>query len=282
MDARAPRAAVRCGAAPHVTALRLARWARVGQARVMLLCLARLPGKPDDVARIARALGLAAADVAHRVAGVLPRAILSCADEGAVLAQARALLEVGALAFAVEPSAAPLDEDRAIARAVAPSEAGLGFDDRGGRHVVPWEAVSLVLGGVRASESTETITTKERKFSLGRAVLTSGLSMSKTTEKTETKTHVARESFLLVARGDGEPDVMLYERRLDYAGLGRVEPSSLANFRTLGERIRARAPHARFDDRAARPGFVSGPLLGVPHGVDVALHLVRLALEHGA
>lgn len=247
----------------------------------MLLCVARLPGRPDDNARVAQALGVALADASHRLAGVLPRVITSSGDPEVVGAQVTALLGLGVVAFGIDPSTVPTDRDRLVATRIAFRPHALVCHDRAGEHEIAWDEITLVQRGVRSSESKETVTTKESKFSLGRAVLTSGLSTKKTVEKTETRTTVARESFLHLSR-DGGTDVVLYERRLDYRGLERVEPSSLANFNAVQERVKKSATRARFDDRLGRPGFLAGPLLGLSNGVDVALEMVKVAVAAGS
>ena len=104
---------------------------------------------------------------------------------------------------------------------------------------------------------------------------------TKTTEKTSIKTSQNVEAFLLVQRNDGEPDLMLYERRIDYSTLGvEMQPASRGNLETVWTKLKAMAP-ALVDDRVSRPGFVSGLPTTANDQVDLALFLVALARRVG-
>jgi hypothetical protein len=91
-------------------------------------------------------------------------------------------------------------------------------------------------------------------------------------------TNETREAFLLVQRGDGAGDLMLYERRLDYRFLGaEMQPSSHANFDRLVTRVRAFCPAVPVDERVAQPSFVNGLPATSGDSTDLALYLVALA-----
>jgi hypothetical protein len=128
----------------------------------------------------------------------------------------------------------------------------------------------------------ETIKSSERKLDMGKAILTGGLALTSKVEKTTTKRQESRESMLLVQRSDGEPDLIVYERRLDYRFLGSdKQPASHANLELTLQRLRALAPGAPLDDRVARPGFVMGLPLTQADPLDLALFLVSLARTRG-
>jgi hypothetical protein len=164
-----------------------------------------------------------------------------------------------------------------VARAVAPTGGALVVTGpEGATHEIPARAIALVQRGVRSSRRERTVTTAERHLDLPKAVLTGGLIVTKTVVRTQVKTTGTDEPFLLVQRGDGEPDVILYERRLNHRALGPwMQSSSRGNLEHVWGELQRLAP-GRTDDRVARPGFVSALPATSADPVDLALFLVAL------
>jgi hypothetical protein len=249
----------------------------------MLVVVFRPSSAPETVARAARALGVPPAEMAMRLLGILPRVVLVAGDDARAAAAAVALEELGFAAMACDPAAAPGDAERVVGRKVELARDRLVvWDGCGKQHVCPGRSVALVLRGVRTRTTFEEVTTSERRFAPARAVLSGGLLLTKTIRKTEVKTRDAAEPFLMIHRADGEPDLILYGRQIDYRALGpAMQPSSTANLALVEQHMRAVAPGAPFDDRAARPGFVTGlPSTGADP-VDLALFLLVLAHARG-
>lgn len=245
----------------------------------MWLVVLRVPPEPWPIAQIAHAAGLAPADVRQRMAGGAP-CVLRAGSAPEIEAAAAALDELGLAALACSPESAPTDDDRVVARALELRADGfVATDAQGNVHPCPAGAVRLIQKGARTSVDSDTVTTTERKLSATRALLTGGLMLTKTVSRQDSRTTTSREGFLLVQRDDGEPDVMIYDRRIDWRFLGaQMAQGSAANLAVLLDRLRALAPSAAFDDRAARPGLVQRmPKTGAVDAVDLALHLVGLA-----
>jgi hypothetical protein len=246
---------------------------------LMFLAVVRMPEVPDPIARAAAAVGLVRADAQRRLAGILPRVIL--VDDAAAVDSAKAALDAaGFRTIAFDPRLAPGADDRVLARSlrIEGSElvaiSGVGVETE---HGVPLHSVALMQRAIGQTATSHTSTTRERRFALGSAVLTGGLKMTKTVERTVSSTTETRESLLVLQRRDGE-DVMLAEHRLDYRFLGaELQPTSHASFEATVARLRRAAPRARYDDRAARPGFVAGLPSCPGDRLDVALYLLRLA-----
>src|SRR6516162_2997620 len=118
----------------------------------MLLVVFRVATAPDAAAKAGRALGLAPAELAVRLRGVLPRVVLVDGDADRVEEAARALEELGFATLACDAAAAPTDAERVVARKIelAP-DALVAWDGAGERHVCPGRAVALVLRAVRAA-----------------------------------------------------------------------------------------------------------------------------------
>lgn len=247
----------------------------------MFVAITRLPEDPARLGRAAAITGLAPADASRLLAGTLPRVLLRGAPDGVRLAAE--LEAAGFGAFAAEPASIPTDRDRVVARNLAFAPEGFVVaDGRGQSQACPTTAIAAFLRGVRQIESSETVKTTERKLDLGKAIMTSGLMITKKVETTSEQRTTTREPFLLVQRNDGQPPIMLYEHRLNYQGLGAgLQPSRAANFLALIQRLRALAPAAPLDDRILRPGYLAGlpPLAADP--ADLALFLVTEARARG-
>lgn len=247
----------------------------------MFVAVGRIPGHPEAVARAAQLAGLALPDAARMLAGALPRILVRTTPDGKGLVAA--LAEEGFLAWAADPSAVPADENRVVMRSLDWEPGGFrAVDARGQAHPCPLESVRLLQRGARTHSTTEVLKTSETRFDLGKAVLSGGLLLTKKVEKMEARTTHAKEPFLLIQRGDGQPDLMVYEHGMDYRCLGTdMRPATLANLALLTARFQTLCPEAPLDDRVGRPGFVAG----LPHlpvdPVDLALDLVSEARRRG-
>ena len=245
-----------------------------------MLVIAELPPSPDAEATAARVTGQPLAEVRTRLAGPLPRVLLVDADDERARALAAALEGEGFTAIACDPRMAPADDDRLVARTLAWNAGGHLLIANGSGEAEEMTATSLALvqRGLRTTTTSEITKKKERRLSAGRALLSGGLILTKTVQTESVRTSTERDPFLLLHRGDGQRDVMLYARRLDYAFLGAaMQPTSTANFETLLERLRAWAPAVSVDQRAANQIFVNSLPVSPDARPDVALWLVWLA-----
>ena len=249
----------------------------------MLLVIAKAPQDPLARTQAARLAGLPPADFSRRLAGTLPRVLLAAAPADRIAALVDGFESLGFAAFSCDPAAAPSDDDRLLVRGIEVEAGALAFlDGQENRHACVGAAVSLIQRGVRATTTSETVKTSERRLDIGKAVLTGGLMVTSKVQKVSVRTEETREAFLLLQRNDGQPDAVIYERQVDYRFLGAdKQPASHANLEQTLARLRALAPDALVDDRAARPGFVSGLPLTSSDPVDLALYLVTLARTLG-
>jgi hypothetical protein len=244
----------------------------------MLIAIARIPDDAQARTQAAQVTGLALADLNRRLAGTLPRVLFPGLpdDEAARIEAGLQALGFGVLAFDV--AVVPGDSERVVARRIELVPGALvATDAQGNAHRCPAADIAVLQRGARVSATTETVKTSERQIAVGRAVLSGGLLLTKKVEKTAVKTTESTDFFLLVQRAGGEPDLMLYERRLDYRALGaEMQASSRANLELLWTRLRALAPAAA-DDRVGRPGFVKGLPATSADPLDLAVYLVALA-----
>jgi hypothetical protein len=219
-----------------------------------LVAIVRAAPRPDEAARaLAEAAGLAPAEARMRLAPE-PPALLARLEAGEADLLVAALRKAGVAALAVDASC-PTDEDRTVARAFALDEAGVTFTPRFGEATTfAWQDVIAVLRGVRATRLEVQRTQETKRFSVGTAVATGGLVMTRTSTSTVRSSEEELEQVILVHAADGRAAI-LAERQLEFTCLGAgMQPSSTGNMAELARRLREQARAAFYDERLLRLG----------------------------
>lgn len=124
---------------------------------------------------------------------------------------------------------------------------------RSGQDRLPWSDISALIRARHRSTATSVDIVKDKKFDLGRAIVTGGL-MTRRTEKREVVTRSeTTEQVLYLFRASGCTPWLLREHSAHYGALGAaLAPSAMLNFAIAVEQFRARASQARFDDGLLR------------------------------
>ena len=213
-------------------------------------------GQPlqQEVGALAPLLGMAVYDAKLRLAAPLP---VVFARESEV-ARARELLATvrgrGHGAVACELSFVQSSAEMASPRSyVFEPESFVASDPAWGQQSMPYaDIAALIQARAQVIEQSSAIT-KEKKLSMGRAVLSGGMMMRKTNTTEQRNMTEEHEQVLYLVRKDGRDPMFLRAGRLRHRGLGdRAGRTSLANFATLIAVLRERAPQALFDDRLVR------------------------------
>jgi hypothetical protein len=250
---------------------------------MFVLAVGKLDGDADARARAyARATGAGAYDARVRVQAPAPRVVSTHASAEDAARLADALEPEGFAPFVFDASTTEHDGDRLIARSFQLGDDEVHVELRDGRrHTLALRQVRLILRGTRIQVTTEVETRKERKLSIGKAVLTGGLAMTKTVEKTVEQQRDARDGFLY-CHEEGGPTVAFLETGVLYDGLGAArEPTRAGNFARLARLLRDRSPSAVWDERLlTRAGQVQvlGGLLPPEQALDLAAALLAHAL----
>ena len=234
----------------------------------LVATLLPLPDAEKAAAAVAGVTGTALAEARMRLSAEPPAMVARCDAERAA-ALVAALRGVGAAALALDERV-PSDEDRTAARLVAFEASAATFLPRSGEPLsLAWPDVHLLLRGVRAWRSEDERTEKSRRFSLARAVATSGIALTRTEEATVRRVEESHEQVILVyARGGRAATVSAAE--VDFSCLGPdMQPSSTANMAVLARRLREMARGAFYDERLLRLG--RRPLPFVFGGESVAV-----------
>jgi len=247
---------------------------------VHVVAILELAGTIESAAAsLAAALGTLAYEERLKLAAGLPSVVLMTPDAARAAALVGALAAKGQPALAFASSEVVAASDMVTLKRFAIEHDALVAN--GGEARLPWASVTALVRATdrRRVESTTVVT--EKKFDLARTVMTGGLVRSRTASR-ELTTHADdAEPVLYLFAGDGARPWLLREQGTHYEGLGdRLSRTAPANFIATVAELRARAPHARYDERlvtrrrpvaaaAAVPGKVTSP-----HDLDLLAYLV--------
>lgn len=153
--------------------------------------------------------------------------------------------------------------------------------DTGQSFQLSFESIRLIARGIGIVRSTATETVKDRSVSLGRAVLSGGLILTKTTKSVqEVETEERSAFFNLYA--ENAPVMVFRENALLFDSLGpALQPSRALNVSYLVAELRRRCPHALYDERLlTRPAQVAllGPTLNPEEHLSVGTALLAKVL----
>ena len=244
----------------------MAGWPCPGSGSVMVrgmryVALVRAPGAPEEAARaFALASGLTLAEARMRLAPE-PPAVLARVEADKAEALVGTLRKVGAPSVALDASC-PTDRDRLLVHRFSLTAVEATFTSRPGDSFrFAWPEVMAILRGLRASRTEVERTEKSRSFSVGRAVMTGGLLLSRTSTKTVRSSSEETEQVLLVYLRDGRA-ASLAENELEFSSLGKgMQPSSTGNMGEVARRLRENAKTAFYDERLLRLGRRPLPFL---------------------
>jgi hypothetical protein len=259
-----------------------------------LIALVHAAPRPEEAAAaLGDALGITLAEARMRLAPEPPAVLAQLAPEPAASLVAR-LRQAGLAVVSVE-TPVPSDARRTVARTLELGAAGVKFQPRSGAPVeLPWGEVAAILRGVSVARAETTSVQESKQFSLTTALVTQGLKMSKTVEKTVRSQQEQAEQVILVY-GRGGQRVVLREQGVDYSCLGAaMQPTRTANILAVGRMLRERAPGAFHDERLVRlgrrplPMFIGGEVqttqgaqtrIEPPSGLDVLAEVLWRAVE---
>lgn len=146
---------------------------------------------------------------------------------------------------------------------------------------IPYANLRAILKGTSSVSHTDVETIKETKFSASKAIMSSGLAFTTTTEKTVETTTEERENFMKLYI-DNAPPILMRESGIDYSSLGALkQPSRMANFMKVGQEIRSRAKGAAYDERLLNrqvQAQVLGPTLNPLSHIHIATALMKRSI----
>ncbi len=205
----------------------------------------------EELPDLAARLGMVAYDLRLRLAGGLPAVFARVEDEAEAAGHVEFLRARGHGAVACDAEAVPGPEDQLVPVDFEPTETALRGISIGGRRFELLYTEILALVHVACVTSAEhTVTTGEKKFAPGRALLSGGMALRKKVDRVDkTVTHEQELMIYMFCRSHPAPCVWK-ELTLRYEGLGDQRQLTTAqNFATLSKRLRTLAPDAFHDQR---------------------------------
>jgi hypothetical protein len=256
---------------------------------VYVVALTELRGTLDDEApALARDLGCTAYDARLLLAPGMPTVLRRTPDREPALELLSRVRARGHGAVACDLSAVASSDAMTSMRRFRLGQLEVTLDDVADARL-PYDDVVALVPAVHRSRTDTATVSRETKLSIGRAVMTSGLSMTRTVKKEAHNSTEERESVLYVFRRSGAAPWILREHGTQWAGHGQpLAHSEAENFRIAVAALRARAPAAAFDDRlvtrrAPERAALSGGQnttsvrTSSESGTDLLAHLLALA-----
>jgi len=147
---------------------------------------------------------------------------------------------------------------------------------------ISFQDVRIILRGIGIVSGTATETVKNRSLNLGRAVLSGGLMITKTT-KTEQEVATEERAAFSNLYAENTPAIVFRDNALLFDSLGpALRPSRALNFTYLIAELRRRSPHAQYDERLlTRPAQIAllGPTLNPEEHLSTATALLAKTLR---
>lgn len=226
----------------------------------------------------------------HLVAG-LPAVVLSTPDAARARALLRSLRARGHGALAIDAAAVVSSGDMLLLRRGHLEPGALVAEDPAAPGIpgapvavierLPFDDVLALIRATHRQRSETKVEVKERKFGVGRTLMTGGLISSKTVTREETRISNERAEVLYIFRQSGERPWLLREQSANYGWLGaKLAPSSLQNFNATVALLRERAPAAAHDERLTGPRreipFAGSGAASPDPVADLLAHLLAL------
>lgn len=234
---------------------------------------------------LAVALGVTAYEMRQRMIGGGPAVVASFADPQQARTLSAKLNQSGVATLIIDADAVRSKTGRFVVRRFELKEWSLRIEANDGQCAeIAYGDIDLLLPGTRILGQSETITVTERKFSLGRTILSGGIPLTKKVERQEEVNTEERENVLYLYAGE-RPPVVFSQSGMVYDGLGAaMKMSREMNFAYLTSELRRICLAAGFDDRLLkRLGQVRllGPAQNPETNLDLAFEILARSLRRG-
>ncbi len=260
---------------------------------VFAVALAELAGTVDaEAAALAADLGTSAYDARLLLAAGLPALVRTTPDRAQALDLLARLRGRGHRAVACDAAAVVSSGAMVAMRRFRLEDGAVALD--GDEAALPYGDIVALIAAVHRRRTDTESRTQESKFSMSRALLTSGLSMTKTVTTRAHTSSEEREGVLYAFRRSGATPWILREHGTAWGSLGpAVAATESENFRRAVTALRERAPGAAFDERlvtrkASGRAAVSGGAgattvtTSSDAAIDLLAHLLALWLARAA
>jgi hypothetical protein len=242
-----------------------------------VVAIARLATSIEDEAKaLAAELGTLAYEQRLKLNAGVPAIVLSTPDDARATAMFDGLRRRGHDAMRCRYEDVVALADMTELRRFRVDGGGLIASDSPAAPRLEWADLAVIVRAIHRTTAETTELVSEKQLSLGRAALTGGLIMNRTTTKQVSSQRDDTEAVLYLFPRTGRMPWCVREQRTQYGALGDdVTPSSSQNFARVVELLRTRARQAAYDDRlVARKAPAAD--------IDVLAHLVAGLVSAGA
>jgi hypothetical protein len=241
---------------------------------LLLVIFSTPPLDEARIRKIGEIVALAPAEVRHKLMGTMPRVLCVDANDARLENCVRQLAAIQVRALTCDSDVVPNDRERLVAKTLAFGTSSLRINENDpGASDCPYSAIELVQRGMRDHDETVVTESTHRK-----ALASGGLLLSSKVKTTSVQHKHKSERFILLQRCDGEPEIILYERRLDYRFLGtRMDPSAFTNLETVFGELKSKLGNTPIDSTVSQSGFARSFPQTMADRMDIALYLVALA-----
>lgn len=217
-----------------------------------------------------------------RVPGSGPITVAVFGEEEQALGLLKKLQATGFKASILTAAEIEMEGCAVIVRRFNLGESDLGVTaEEGDRISIPFQEIGLILRGTAINRDITTEIIKNRSLSPGRAILSGGMMITKTTKNVREVITDERQGFVNLYVRDGSI-LVFREKTLLYDSLGSaLRPSRALNFTYLISELRRCCSDALYDERLlSRAGQVAllGPSLNPEEHLIVATALLRKVL----
>ncbi len=217
-----------------------------------------------------------------RVAGRLPVIVAVYAEPASADETAAKLSSAGFGAVVLSEDEIESDNRRFIVRNFFLDDMQLRVESREGEMLLlDYNLIEIILRGTCIEQFSKTTIEKGKKLSLGLAVISGGLILSKSTERHHVDTSENREGFLNLYAGT-KHIIAFRENFVIYSSLGSMlKPTRSANFAFITAELKRRCPDAFYNEsllhRSAQAQIL-GPLFNPEADADIAISLMAKSL----
>jgi hypothetical protein len=206
---------------------------------------------PGELPELAARLGMVAYDLRLRLAGGLPAVFAQVEEKMEAAGHVEFLRARGHGAVACDAEAVPGPEDQIVPVDFEPTATALRGTCTRGRHFeLPFAEILAIVHAACVTSSEHTVTTQEKKFAPGRAVLSGGMVLRKKVDRVDKAVTQEQEQMIYMFCRSHPAPYVWKELTLRYQGLGdRRQLTTMQNFATLSKRLRTLVPHAFHDQR---------------------------------
>ena len=241
---------------------------------------------PQMVQALADALGIIVFEARQRLIGGGPSVVAGFADQQQASVLAEKVGRVGIKALIVDAAAVRLRSCFFIVRRFKFEDRVLKIEaDNGQQETISYAQMGLIITGTSVVGVSQTKTTVEKKFSMGKTLLAGGIPMTKMVKHQEKVSDEESEEILYLYAHD-RPTAVLSLNGMNYDGFGaEMKLSRKLNFSHLVSQLRLHAPGAVFDDRLLNRSNqirLLGSVQGREAGLDLAAEILARCLLAGA